>query len=788
MKASRVLLVVPALANLAATQESIDFFSVIASEAGSVYTQVNSILSSAASAASAAAASATASTTSDTTTTTNAPTLSASDPLTASDGTASTSVSPSELSSSTSTSDSSTTSGSSAVFGSINSSSPTPSTTSHTSSQTSSSDPTSLLTLSTPIVGTSSGFGAAAETATTLPSASRSSHGNNVAIILGCVLGALALGFFILALVICCKRRRHGSSPRHSALSGGDDEVEAWREPQPAGILPSRGSSRHARGVSGTAPLMAEHPAYRNAAPLENPFAPIPPRPRRAPPPPRAGLTDGTIPGDDPFANPIARPPSIRSQSSTSSSLPKSGIAAGIAAAAAGGALMHEQDKHELDGASLSNDKPVPEPAVGRRVSRKPVPVSRVDNKDWPYSPVSPIDPAAELAALTTTSPARNSDESHRSFGRDAARANTAFDQEYALPNDGSRSHSRDHSLEAAAAGLAAGAVGGAALPHRPTGQERHRSRSSSSSNSNNHNNSNRRSRPPLAIPGDDSDHSSSSKNFRESRNSRSGSYNDVFASQPQEMVNPEHGDLYGVPFTPGPRSRKNSGQGSPVPGAAAFNYANRPTIPSPLSSEVRPDSRAGQPPPRSKARRSTSGGSRYSFPYEPMEHDYGTYPVFSGPRAGTSHGNAGSSEAIPSLSTLPQQPHPTANPNPDRAIVGDNRYPHMNVPRRKSGGDYDISGESLGAQMAPQDTRPFSLGMSRNAAIKSWSGDDSSWRISDGMPSGWQRASIDSPRNSRDLGTRDSGVGMNAGKRRLRASDLAGRDDGPYAGLGRAL
>jgi hypothetical protein len=112
-----------------------------------------------------------------------------------------------------------------------------------------------------------------------------------------------------------------------------------------------------------------------------------------------------------------------------------------------------------------------------------------------------------------------------------------------------------------------------------------------------------------------------------------------------------------------------------------------------------------------------------------------------------------------------------------------------MNVLRRKSGVEYDLSMGHLGAQ--PPDEEQSELGTSRaTAPMKSRAGgDDSTWRVSDGMPSGWQRASIDSPRNSRDLGLRDSGVGMNAGgKRRLRASDFAGRDDGPYHGLGQAL
>jgi hypothetical protein len=112
-----------------------------------------------------------------------------------------------------------------------------------------------------------------------------------------------------------------------------------------------------------------------------------------------------------------------------------------------------------------------------------------------------------------------------------------------------------------------------------------------------------------------------------------------------------------------------------------------------------------------------------------------------------------------------------------------------MNVLRRKSGVDYDLAAAgSLGAQRP--DEEQSELGTSRaNAPMKSRTGDDSTWRVSDGMPSGWQRASIDSPRTSRDIGLRDSGVGMNAGgERRLRASDFAGRDDGPYHGLGQAL
>ncbi|KIW67256.1 hypothetical protein PV04_06521 [Phialophora macrospora] len=540
---------------------------------------------------------------------------------------------------------------------------------------------------------------------------------------------------------------------------------------------------------------MAEHPAYRHGVAQENPFAPVPPPPRRTAPNSRPGLTDGIIPTDDPFGDRNARAPSIRSLSPTSNSRHKGGVAAGIAAAAAGGGLVHEHDKHKDEHAILTNANPVRGPPV----SRKPVPVRHVNNGEpWPYSPVSPIDSAAEMAALTTKDPTRTSDDSRRSFSRDAGRANAAFDQQYALPQDGGRSNS--HGLEAGLAGLAAGATGGAALAHHAD-QERRRSRSSSSSNGNGSSNSNnnRRTRPPLAAPGDDSDHSSS----REGRSKRGGSYGNAHVSPPPSSPQQQHSDPYGVPLAPASRSRRNSGHGPAAPGTAvAFPYTNRPTVPSPLSSEVRPDTSSGYSHPRNRARRSTSGGSRYSFPYEPLDHDYGAYPVFSAPYAGhTSYGNAASNEALPSLPststpTPPQQPIPTANPYPrqDKAIVGDNRYPHLNVPRRKSGGEDDALTGPLGTPTLPPSAQPpdderIDLGTSRNAAtMKRWTGDDSTWRVSAGMPSGWQRASVDSPRNSRDLGNRDSGVGMHAGRRRLRASDFAGIEDGPYHGLGQAL
>jgi hypothetical protein len=130
---------------------------------------------------------------------------------------------------------------------------------------------------------------------------------------------------------------------------------------------------------------------------------------------------------------------------------------------------------------------------------------------------------------------------------------------------------------------------------------------------------------------------------------------------------------------------------------------------------------------------------------------------------------------------------------NPDKAVVGDNGYPHLNVPRRKSGGDYDFT--STGP-LGPQTLSPLGYEgpTSRNTTMKSLAEtDDSTWRMSNGMPGGWQRASLDggSPRNSRDFagsGNRDSGVGMNAGRRRLRASDFGGGGEGVGTGYGQAL
>ncbi len=514
---------------------------------------------------------------------------------------------------------------------------------------------------------------------------------------------------------------------------------------------------------------MAEHPAYRNGALHNNPFVPVPPPPRRTPPNARPDLEIGAAPRENPFADSVARPSSIRSISSTSNSHHKGGIAAGIAAAAAGGALVHQHHKHKDEESTLVDEKAEPVTGLHRKVSRKPVPVNPVNpashatnNESWPYNPVSAIDPDTETAALAKT-PTKSNGESRRSYNRDAARANAAFDQQYA-PHDGLQAQVHNgRALETGVAGLAVGVAGGAALAHHRD-QERRRSRSSSSSSSN------RRSRPSLATSGNDSDQSNSTRSSRDSRNSRG--YSDAVASQPYETTIPAQNDLYGVPTAPPTNSRRNSAHNMALPAAAAFTHANRPSVPSPLSAEVR----HGHSPPRSRSRRSSSA-TRYSFPYEAIHHDYNAYPAFPGASDSYGFSNALPSEAFPSL------PVQHLAPNPDKAIVGDNGYPHMGLPRRRSGGEYDHGTTGpLGPQIV---SPPRTADNSPNTTMKTLGSDDSTWRMSEGMPGGWQRASIDSPRSSRDLGNRDSGVGMN-GRRRLRASDLSGREDG--GGLGQAL
>ncbi|EXJ68087.1 uncharacterized protein A1O5_08702 [Cladophialophora psammophila CBS 110553] len=514
---------------------------------------------------------------------------------------------------------------------------------------------------------------------------------------------------------------------------------------------------------------MSEHPAFRNPQEHENPFVPVPPPPRRTAPNSRPGLTDGMVPADDPFVKEIGKPSRSHSVSSTYSTHHPGGIAAGIAAAAAGTDFIHHYDEHEDENPPVVNAPPANNRTVPAQINRKPVHVNYTNNSEpWPYSPPSPIDHVAETAALTMI-PTRSSGESGRRFSRDSARANAVFDQEYARHSDGVLGHD-DHGLGAATAGLDARLGVDAALGYRDT-QDRHRSRSRSNS-------SNRRTRTPQAMPSERFDSS------RMTTRDYGQPYRDAVPQHPYDAGPSGEQDLYGVPSTPlpPPRSRRNSALGSALPGAAAFTYANRPTVPSPLSSEIRRD--PSYSPPQSRPRGLSRGAAaRYSFSYDPLDDDYSAYPPFPMTSSGNSHGRRGRDEMVST-----EQQSTTNGPTvPDKAMVSDKRYPpHLDMPLGKGSDEsYDLTATTgpLGQQpqLQSQLTSLLPGPGDENDAIES-PGHDSAWRISDGMPAGWQRAGADSSssRSSREYTShRDSGVsmGMGGGRRgrRLRASDIAG-------------
>lgn len=506
---------------------------------------------------------------------------------------------------------------------------------------------------------------------------------------------------------------------------------------------------------------MSEHPAFRNYDESENPFIPAPPPPRRTAPNSRVGLTDGTVPGEDPFLNEkevaVGRPTSWKSFASNKSNekdLVAAGLAGGVAGAVGAGRIDHHKGPVQKE---YSADSQAP-----RQIHRKPIPVNHTNNSEpWPYSPVSPVDPAAE-AAMPAKSPMRSSEESRRSLSRDAARANAAFDQKYAPSGAGEpHGHARGAAeLPAGAAGVIAAAA--AALPHHD-GRPRAKSRSSERDQA-----QSRSPRRPSAMHRGSSDLSTSSSSsnyshgYSEALPTRPVTHKEVEPSAaPTQLSSAQQSGPQGAPAIPPKHSRRNS----PVGTSAAYMYPNRPANPSPLSSEVRrePTTRVlphgGIMALPSRRSRGHSAASRYSFDSTP----YDAYP------------SGGHGEYFPDESTLVGE----------RGIVGDDRYPHMGVPRRKSGGEYDLPPQPQSDSSAPP--------LPRDNKVEMWmptaAGDDTStWRMSSGMPTGWQRQS---PRNSASYTAQDSGArggGARAAGRRLRASDFAGRDEYAREGFGQAL
>jgi hypothetical protein len=252
------------------------------------------------------------------------------------------------------------------------------------------------------------------------------------------VLGALALALLLLVLVlICCHRRRKARSQR--AISLSDEDIDSWRGNSRHGLPQTGFLGTHATSgvdhsmAAATAPDMAEHPAFRNSH--ENPFVPVPPPPRRTAPNSKVGLTDGMVPGQEPFIS--GKGHRINGVGGTSSSLPPQdhnynhhggeALAAGVGGAALGAAAMHHHNKD-----------PDSDPASQKRYSgnrrslvRKPVP-----------------------------------DAIHTEDGSNTALLNRAANSPTLSPFD-SAGHDRSHSQEALLAGGAAagaGALGGAAV------------------------------------------------------------------------------------------------------------------------------------------------------------------------------------------------------------------------------------------------------------------------------------------------------------------------------------
>jgi hypothetical protein len=184
--------------------------------------------------------------------------------------------------------------------------------------------------------------------------------------------------------------------------------------------------------AAAAAPDMAEHPAFRNSH--ENPFVPVPPPPRRTAPNSRVGLTDGMVPGQEPFISGKGR--QINGVGGTSSSLPLQdhnykhhggeALAAGVGGAALGAAAMrHHNRDPDIDPASQKRYS-----GNRRSLVRKPVP-----------------------------------DAIHTGDGSDTALLNRAANSPTLSPFN-SAGHHRSHSQEALLAGGAAagaGALGGAA-------------------------------------------------------------------------------------------------------------------------------------------------------------------------------------------------------------------------------------------------------------------------------------------------------------------------------------
>ena len=175
-----------------------------------------------------------------------------------------------------------------------------------------------------------------AATTSSAPSAKHTGI-NHTTLIVAIVCAVVAALLLALLVGLCCwclaRRRRRRRNRVHTPI---EDEVKSWRTNEPRN--PGRQYTPPTKNggvnnieqqpmIPATAevPDMRQHPALRqdNNVNAENPFVPTPPGPRRQAPNSRAGLTDGMIPGADPYIMPEAQKLRKSSSRSRSNSRPR---------------------------------------------------------------------------------------------------------------------------------------------------------------------------------------------------------------------------------------------------------------------------------------------------------------------------------------------------------------------------------------------------------------------------------------------------------------------------------
>ena len=537
-------------------------------------------------------------------------------------------------------------------------------------------------------------------------------------------------------------------------------------------------------------------------------------------------------------------------------------LALGAGAAGLGGAALHHHNKSRDDERDMNRDyQPamsrdegieVNNPytrSVDPPVSRKPLPM----NDKFPI--VLQGNPATSAnnnsVALSKSERRRSMDSARSRPSRDAARANAVFDDQYEpMPDHANterdaliggpeyRDHPAatepkhvNHSGPQIATALGAGALGGAALAHH---HGRSRSRSASRSRS-----PHRRSLQAAKKNVSDS----SNTNSDTSASSNSNQYSDAVDHQHKMSGGMPVTAPTDIPPTPRTRSRHDSPLGRAAPAAAALSYISpgdrdrstsrphsyphspddysrfqnqEPALPDvpmiPNRSPRRSFSRERDPMPNMPLRGSPRGEQSY-FPDQTQASEYNHGPLSNSVHTAMSpHAYPEQSVYSPPSHPLsreytrsPEEPYEVSTPgvhplHTSTGIVGDSRYPHHNVPRRRSGGEYDYAHDShfMPAAVplppgAARDSRSNSISSQSRQPMPAeappvpgsneTSSDEGTWRSSHGMPGGWQRARSGSPRAGRksyDAAAserlRDSSIGNGGG--RLRLADLRRQEE----------